>query len=119
MEAHQQLIGPVRLARCGEIDVEIQNRDNLHGALSMAIQLSDSQFPNRPSLYLGKKEIETILPGFFSYKTAPAFEMIRFAIPATAPIRKFDEITVMLLPEVERSMVGPRIAIERFELFPR
>ena len=119
MEAHQRLIGPVRLSRCGEIDVEIQNRDNLRGALSLALQLSDSQFPNRAGLYLGKKEIESSLPGFFSYKTAPVFETLRFAIPATTSIRKFDEITVMLLPEIEHSMMGPKIAIEQFELFPR
>jgi hypothetical protein len=119
MEAHQRLIGPVRLSRCGEIDVEIQNRDNMRGALALALLLSDSQFPNRPKLYLGRKEIETSLPGFFSYKTAPAFETLRFAIPLTASLRKFDEITVMLLPEVEHSMVGPKIAIEQFELFPR
>lgn len=119
MEAHQQLIGPVRLSRCGEIEVEIQNRDHLNGALSMALQVSDSQYPNRPSLYLGKKEIETSVSGLFSHETVPAFETIRFTIPEAAPIRKFDQITVMLLPEIERSTVGPRIAIEQFELFPR
>jgi hypothetical protein len=119
MEAHQRLIGPVRLSRCAEIDVEIQNRDNVRGPLSLGLVLADSGLPNRPSLFLGKKEIETSMPGFFYYKTAPAFETIRFAIPAAAPIRKFDEITVMLLPELEHSMIGPKVAIEEFELLPR
>jgi len=119
MEAHQRLIGPVRLARCAEIDLLIQNHDNLRGAVSVALQLSDSQFPNKPALYLGEKERETSLPGFFAYKTAPVFETLRFAIPANTPIRKFDEITVILQPDPEHSMVGPRIAIEQFELLPR
>jgi hypothetical protein len=36
-----------------------------------------------------------------------------------ASLRKFDEITVMLLPDFEHSTIGPKIAIEQFELFPR
>jgi hypothetical protein len=119
MEAHQRLIGPVRLSRCREIDVEIRNRDNLRSTLSLGLMLADSAFPNKPTLYLGQKEIETTLPGFFSYKWAPVSETIRFAIPASAPIRKFDEITVILQSEIEHSMVGPKIAIEQFELLPR
>lgn len=119
MEAHQRLIGPVRLSRCGEIDVEIQNRDNLSGTVSLGLLLGDSALPNKPTLYLGQKEIESTLPGFFSYKMAPVSETVRFAIPASAPIRKFDEITVMLVPDVEHFMVGPKIAIEQFELQPR
>jgi hypothetical protein len=119
MEAHQRLVGPVRLARCREIDVEIENRDNLPGALSLAVMLRDSEFPKRPGVYLGKREIETSLAGLFSYKPSPTREMLRFAIPAAGPIRKFDEITVMLMPEVEHSMVAPKIAVAQFELFPR
>ena len=119
MEAHQRLIGPVRLSRCREIDVEIQNRDNVRGALSLGLMLGDSELPGKPTLYLGQKEIETTMPGFFSYKTGPVFETIRFAIPAAAPIRRFDEITVMVLPDFEHSMIGPKIAIEQFELQPR
>ena len=119
MEAHQRLVGPVRISRCGEIDVEIENRDNLRGALSLALLLSDSALPDKPTLYLGGKQIETSMPGFFSYKSAPVFETVRFAIPATASIRKFDEITVILLPDIEHAMVGPKIAISQFELLPR
>ena len=119
MEAHQRLVGPVRLSRCGEIDVEIENRDNLRGTLSLGLMLGDSELPNKPTLYLGQKEIETSLPSFFSYKIAPALETLRFAIPQSGSLRKFDEITVMLLPDEEHSMVGPRIAISQFELQPR
>lgn len=73
----------------------------------------DSQTPNRPTLYLGKKEIQTSLPGFFSYRTTPVAETLRFAIPATASLCRFDEITMMLLPDGEPAMVGPKIAIEQ------
>lgn len=119
MEAHQRLIGPVRISRCGEIDVEIENRDNLRGTLSLGVMLGDSTLPNKPTLYLGRKEIETSMPGFFSYKAAPLFETLRFAVPATGSIRKFDEITLMLIPDIEHAMIGPKIAISQFELLPR
>jgi hypothetical protein len=119
MEAHQRLIGPVRLSRCGDIDVEIENRDNVRGALSLGLLLADSTQPNKPTLYLGSKEIQTSMPGFFFEKTAPVLETLRFAIPTTGAMRKFDQITVMLLPDVEHFMVGPKIAIEQFELQPR
>jgi hypothetical protein len=119
MEAHQQLIGPVRLSRCGEIDVVIENRDNLRGAISLGLLLGDSHSPGKPTLYLGQKEIETTLSGFFYYKTAPVSETLRFAIPRPAPMRRFDEITVMVLPDPEHSMAGPKIAIQEFDLLPR
>jgi hypothetical protein len=50
---------------------------------------------------------------------AGAFQTIRFPIPAAAKIRKFDEITVMLLSDELRARVGPKIAIREFQLFPR
>jgi hypothetical protein len=91
----------------------------VRGALSLGPLLADSTQPNTPTLYLGSKEIQTSLAGFFFEKTAPVLETLRFATPATEAMRKFDEITVMLLPDVEHFMVGPKIAIEQFELQPR
>jgi hypothetical protein len=119
MEAHQRLIGPVRLSHCSEIDVEIQNRDNLPGELSLAVLLADSGLPSAPSLYLGEREIETSLPAFFSFKAAPVSETLRFAIPATGTIRRFDDITVILLSDEGHMMTGPKIAIDQFRLLPR
>jgi len=58
------------------------------------------------------------MPELYFEQTAPVLETLRFAIPATGAMRRFDEITVMLLPDVEHFMVGPKIAIERFELQP-
>lgn len=119
MEAHQRLIGPVRLSRCGEIDVQIENRDNVPGAIALAVMLGDSALPNAPTVYLGKREIETSLPSYYAFKTAPVPETLRFAIPSTGPIRKFDDITVMLLPDLQHELLGPKIAIEQFQIFPR
>lgn len=119
MEAHQRLIAPVRLSRCRELDVSIENKDNVPRSMALAVQLADSGYPSRAKLYLGKQVIESSQPGRFSMKTAPVFETLRFAIPPRAAIRKFDEITVILFPDGEQSMTGPKIAVEQFEVLPR
>jgi hypothetical protein len=119
IEAHQSLGTPIRLTRCREMQVEIANRDNEPGVVALAILLTDSTAPGKPSLYVGQQPLETTQPGRFFIKSSPAYESLRFAIPARASIRKFDEITVMLLPDIEHALVGPRIAIQQFQLFPR
>ena len=114
MEAHQRLIAPVRLSRCRELAVEIENRDNRHASLSIGVLLGDSQQPHAATLYLGERPIQA---GFV--RNSPALETVRFVIPGHSPIRKFDEITVTLLPDQEHLLAGPKISIQRFELFPR
>ncbi len=120
IEAHQTLSTPIPLARCREIDVEIRNRDNEPGAIALAVLLKDSSAPRKSSsLYLGQRPIESTQPDRFAVKTSPVYETLRFEVPTHADIRKFDEITVMVLPDPERSFVGPKIAIEQFQIDPR
>jgi hypothetical protein len=52
-------------------------------------------------------------------KTAPTHETLRFLVPEDARIRSFNEITVMLLPDIEHTFIGPKIAIEQFQLLSR
>ena len=118
IEAHQSLVSPIFIKRCREMEIEIRNRDNQPGTIALAVLLSDSTTP-RKSLYLGQEPLQSTQPGHFSIKTLPVYETIRFAIPADADIRKFDQITVMLLPDIEHALVAPRIAITQFELFSR
>ena len=59
------------------------------------------------------------MPDHDGLKGSPSFEMLRFAIPEHAKIRKFDEITVTLVPDIGPSLVGPRIAIQQFQFLPR
>jgi hypothetical protein len=49
----------------------------------------------------------------------PVFETLRFSIPADAKMRSFNEITVMMLPDVEHALVAPKIALRQFQLLPR
>jgi len=117
MEAHQRLVGPVRLARCGEVDVEIENRDAMSGDVSLGVMLGDSESPNKATLYLGEKQLEGRQVALL--RPPPLFETLRFAVPPRAALRRFDEITVSLLTDPEHAMVAPKIAIQQFELLPR
>ncbi len=46
-------------------------------------------------------------------------KFFHFEIPVRAKIRKFDEITVTFLPDPMNIDVGPKIAVQDFELLPR
>jgi hypothetical protein len=83
------------------------------------VLLRDSTNPRKPGLYLGQLPIESTQPIHFTFKTAPVFETLRFEVPAHASLRRFDEITVMLLPDVNHALIGPKIAIREFQLMPR
>ena len=119
MEAHQRLMGPVRIDRCREIDVEIQNKDNVPGGFYVALLLGDSGYPGQPTLSLGQQPVLSSQPGYFRFKLAPTIETLRFALPLDARKRKFDEITVMVIPDHEHALTGPKVAVDQFELLPR
>jgi hypothetical protein len=119
MDAHQFLSAPIRTGLCREIAVEIENRDNRMGLISLGVLLTDGTAAKKQTIYLGEQQILSTQPEHFSFKTEPIFETLRFSIPADAKIRKFDEITVMVLPDIEHAFEAPKIAVQQFQLFPR
>ena len=119
MEAHQTLSYPERLTCCRAIQVEIENRDNRAGELELAMVLSDTSAPGRPSLYLGQQPIVSSQPGRFTVKSSSVSETLHFPIPAHSALRRFDQITLVVISEPMRFDMGARIAIEQFELEPR
>ena len=119
MEAHQTLAKPLRLGCCGAIEVGIENRDNRPGPLALSMLLTDTGSTGKPSLYLGQQPIVSSDPGRFAVKSTPVRETLRFVLPAHAPLKKFDEITLVVMSDPMRIDVGARIAIAQFELQPR
>ena len=119
MDAHQTLGAPILTAGYREIQVEIENHDNRRGVIAMAVLLGDAASPRKPALYLGQQPIPSTQPAHFSSKSVPVFETLRFSIPADAKMRSFNEITVMMLPDVEHALVAPKIALRQFQLLPR
>jgi len=119
MEAHQNLGSSIRIDRCREVKVRILNRDNRRGTINLAVLLTDTSLPAKPTAYLGQQPVTTSQLGRDAVKLSPAAEILRFTIPEPAKIRRFDEITVMFLPDQANFEVGPKIAVEDFELLPR
>jgi hypothetical protein len=119
MNAHQKLAQPIPLARCREIDVDIENRDNKPGLISLGLFLIDERSSPKRTLYIGQQPIASTEHANFFVKTSPAYETIRFPVPSDASLREFDEITLMFLPDIEHTFVAPKIAIQQFELFAR
>jgi hypothetical protein len=119
MDAHQVLAEPIPVARCREIQVEIENRDNVKGLVQMAVLITDAASPDRPTFYLGQQPIVSTEPAHFFSKSGSVFETLRFSVPAPSKIRQFNEITVMMLPDLEHAFIGPKMAIRQFQFFPR
>jgi hypothetical protein len=119
MEAHQTLAYPERIACCAAIQVAIENRDNRAGALSLAMVVTDRTARGRPSLYLGQQPIVSSEPDHFTVKSSSVNETLRFPVPAYSQLRRFDEITLVVISDPMRIDMGARIAIEKFELEPR
>jgi hypothetical protein len=85
-----------------------ENSDNRPGAIALAVLLTDSTPPGKPTLYLGQQPIISTQPGHFSIKPSPTDEVLRFPIPRPGKIRRFNGITVLFLPDVEHSQTGPK-----------
>jgi hypothetical protein len=121
MEARQNLASEIPLARCSQIDVAVDYR-NEGASTSLALLLADSSAPGKPQLYLGQQSVidawgrETgqLVPfGQTDHK------VLRFEVPAYARIRGFDQILVMFLTDPMHALAGPTIAIEEFRLLAR
>lgn len=119
MQAHQDLSGSIPVARCREIDVEIENSDNLAGRVSLALLLTPGSSTSGRTIYVGQQVIASTQPENFALKAAPVRETLRFVVPPSLPPAKFAGITVLLLPDIEHTFVAPRIGIEQFEILPR
>jgi hypothetical protein len=119
MDAHQEFAVPIQTDRCSTIQVDVANFDNVMGPISLAVLLGDDSAGRTRTLYLGQQPIVSTQVGDFSLKSRPIFESLSFSVPMRATLRKFDEITVVVLSDTEHSFVAPKIAIEAFRLFPR
>jgi hypothetical protein len=117
MEAHQDLLDPIPLTCCSEIQVVFKN-DPAQGALQLGLSLTDSHSPNKTSPTLGIKHVA--LGGVEQHleSTSLIEQTLSFPFPKNAQIKKFDRITVMLLPDAKHRTIGRKVAIEKFIIIP-
>jgi hypothetical protein len=119
MEAHQKLDTSIDLGCCRALEVDISNSDNMPGGIVLAVTLTDSLAPGKPSLQLGGQQLVSSEADRFTIKSSAVEEALRFTIPTKKGLRKFDEIAVIFSPASERSMIGLKVGIKQFILLPR
>jgi hypothetical protein len=118
MEAIQRLAKPIALSCCSELDVTIEDAEAERGLTDLGVLLTDNTSPTKPTLLLGF--LPAAPPGALPRgQPAPeSEEIVHFTIPPSRAVRRFDQITVILLPRLDHWR-GARIAIEGFTLQPK
>ncbi len=119
MEARQNLATPIDLNCCSQIRVAIQNADNRPGKIALAVILTTTSLPGKPSVFLGQSPVVSSHAVMFSINRSPVSEVLDFRIPEHSKVRQFNQITVLFQPDPERALAGAKIAIQDFMLVPR
>lgn len=118
MEAIQHLAQPISLSCCAALDVAIEDAEAERGLTSLGVLLTDNSSAQKPTLLLGF--VPTATPG--AQPAGPAApqseETVHFPIPPSRSLRRFNQITVIVLPTLDRWR-GARIAVEGFTLQPK
>jgi hypothetical protein len=117
MEAHQHLSDPIDLDCCREMQIVFRN-DLSVGALAVGISLTDSHSKGTQSQNLGVKYVAPRGADQPPGNTSPVEETLIFPFPKPGAIKKFDAITVILLPDAEHLTAGRKVAVERFVMIP-
>jgi hypothetical protein len=117
MEAHQQLSDPIDLNCCREMQIVFRN-DVSFGAFAVGISLTDSHSQGKLSQNLGVKYVAPRSADKPPGNTSPVEETLIFPFPKPGTIKKFDAITVILLPDAEHLTAGRKVAVERFVMIP-
>ena len=122
MEAIQRLAKPIDANCCAEFDVSLVDADTQGGALDLGVLLTDNSSAQRPTLLLGFRTVGSGAAPLAGAGPAVApretTDTVRFPIPSARPLRRFNQITVVVLPTLDRSR-GAKIAIQGFTLQPK
>jgi hypothetical protein len=116
MEARQQLDQSIDLRCCSEIQIDIRNADIYWRAISLQLFLVDQ---TSSGLRVQCFDAARILSGPDPKEDPPrpVQETLRFPVPATPTVDRFDLLRVIF--SGARSGKSARVAINRFVLIPR
>jgi len=117
MEAHQYLPDPIDMTCCREMQIVFRNDVSL-GAFAVSISLTDSHSKRMVSQNLGVKFVSPGPADQPPGNAPPVEETLTFPFPKHGTIKKFDAITVVLLPDASHRTAGRKVAVERFVMVP-
>jgi hypothetical protein len=117
MEAHQYLPDPIDLTCCREMLIVFRNDISL-GAFAVSISLTDLHSRRALTQNLGVKFVSPGPADQSPDNASPVEVTLTFPFPKHGTIKKFDSITVVLLPDANHRTAGRKVAIERFVMVP-
>jgi hypothetical protein len=119
MQAHQNLGLPISLASYREIDVAITNADTRPGAMSLALALTDTATPGKPTKPIGQLTIPSSQADPMPYNRPPVTEVLRFPIPGSTGLEQFNQITIDFLLSPRHARAAAKVSINSFQLIPK
>ena len=111
MRAQQHLQKPIDANCCAQLDVAVENADTRAGEITLGVLLTDTSAPGEPTAMLG---FQSVAPAPLDH---PVNETAHFATTRARRLRRFNQITVVVLPSWGHWR-GAKIAIEGFTLDP-
>ncbi|HET8548834.1 MAG TPA: hypothetical protein VFL57_12545 [Bryobacteraceae bacterium] len=118
MQAHQNLGRLIDITCCRGIMLALSNADRWPGTVAIELLLLNTAAPDRPSLSLGRQEVNSSRYWRPSDDGLPVPELLTFNVPANPALRDFDEFVVLFHLGSIRADKSAKIAIERFVLLP-
>ena len=114
MQALEHLVKPIDTACCAELDVALEDADAQAGQVSLGVVLTDTTQHGEPTAILGFQPVAAA--GASPHH--PQDETVRFPMQRAGALRRFNQITVVILPTYQHWR-GAKVAVEGFTLRPR
>ncbi len=108
LDAHQTFNQPFPMGRIESIGVTLSSRDKYPTTLSLQLVASTSKTPQY-KVNLGEWPIDSLA----------LTQSLRFKVPASPYIDAFDQLTLRFRLTFPRLHIAPRIAINKFTIYPR
>jgi hypothetical protein len=118
MDAVQRLRHPLAMKCCSAIDVAVTDADTGAGLIHLGVLLTDGSLQGKPSVLLGIQPVAGSETMGLGTSRLPLDQTVRFSWPASHVLRRFDQITVIILPSVDPAR-GAKLAVRGFTLLPR
>ena len=119
MEAHQNLGELIPLSCCSRIEVEIRNEDRFPDSVTVELVLVDNSAPGKPSESLGQQTVSSTPHHVLYQDRPPSTETLKFHLPGSGPLKRFDELAIVFRLEGYRAREGAKIGIDHLTLVPR
>jgi hypothetical protein len=122
MQAVQRLVHPIPYNCCSALQVAVTDADPAAGAIQVGIVLTDTASPKETSVSLGYQTVpgtESMTFGTQGGRGSNSLtRSVRFPLPPARRMRKFNRITVTIVPTTDPSR-GAKAAVRGFTLQPK